>query len=63
MMHAAPPSRSFVELPRDARRRIEALVETLIDLLDQLDGDADLEDGADEELGPPSGDRNPTRIY
>jgi hypothetical protein len=48
----APPSRTFLEVPRDTRRRIEALVETLIDLLDQLDGDVDLEDGHDRESDP-----------
>ncbi|MEK4033709.1 hypothetical protein WOC76_15510 [Methylocystis sp. IM3] len=48
----APPSRTFLEVPRNTRRRIEALVETLIGLLDQLDGDCDFEDGHDLEWDP-----------
>lgn len=35
------------------RRKLEALAETAIELLDRLDGDADLEDGDDAE--PPLG--------
>ena len=34
------------------RRRLEATLENLIDLLDQLDGDPDLEDGHDREVDP-----------
>jgi hypothetical protein len=42
-------SREFVELPAGARKRIEALIATLIDLLDQIDGDGELDGaGADE---------------
>lgn len=36
--------RTFVEVPRGTRRRVEALIETLVELLDALDGDCDLED-------------------
>ena len=32
-----------------SRRRIEALVESLIDLLDAMDGDADAEPGTDDD--------------
>ncbi|MGJ0508398.1 MAG: hypothetical protein ACR652_15005 [Methylocystis sp.] len=53
MTPATPASRCFVEVPSGTRQRIEALIENLIDLCDQLDGDADLEDGADEEPEPP----------
>ena len=42
-------SRVFVELDGNMRHRIEALVQTLIDLLDQLDGDTDAEDDATPE--------------
>jgi hypothetical protein len=48
----APPSRTFLEVPRETRQRIEAVVETLINLLDLLDGDCDLEDGHDAERDP-----------
>jgi hypothetical protein len=48
----APPSRTFLEVPRETRQRIEAVVETLIHLLDLLDGDCDLEDGHDRESDP-----------
>jgi hypothetical protein len=34
-------SREFIELPAGARQRIEALIAVLIELLDQIDGDAD----------------------
>ncbi len=58
-------TRVFVELDGDLRRRLEAVVESLIDLLDQLDGDAeqeaeDLEDGDDDE---PDDAATITRIY
>ncbi len=43
-------TRVFVELDGNLRRRIEALTESLIDLLDQLDGDAD------DEAEPPEED-------
>ncbi|MGJ0506551.1 MAG: hypothetical protein ACR652_05315 [Methylocystis sp.] len=42
-------SRVFVELDGNLRFRIEALIENLIDLCDQLDGDADLKEDADGE--------------
>lgn len=42
-MSLAEP-RTFVEVPRGTRRRVEALIETLIELLDAIDGDCDLEE-------------------
>lgn len=36
--------RTFVEIPRGTRRRVEALIDTLIELLDAIDGDPDIED-------------------
>jgi hypothetical protein len=44
--------RVFIEVPRGARRRIERAVESLISLLDEIDGDADLEPDADYEPEP-----------
>lgn len=41
--------RLFVELDGNLRHRLEAVVDLLLDLLDQLDGDADLEDDDVEE--------------
>ena len=40
-------SRVFVELDGNLRHRIEALIESLVDLLDQIDGDADAEPADD----------------
>jgi hypothetical protein len=37
------------ESPAVVRSRAEAMIETLIALLDQIDGDPDLEDNADDE--------------
>ncbi len=37
-------TRLFVELDGNLRHRIEVLIECMVDLLDQLDGDSDLED-------------------
>jgi hypothetical protein len=45
-------TRIFVELDGNLRRRLEALIESLVDILDQIDGDADLEDGGDAEDEP-----------
>ncbi|WP_192815587.1 hypothetical protein [Methylocystis sp. ATCC 49242] len=42
--------RLFVELDGNLRHRLEAVVDMLIDLLDQLDGDPDLEDDDAEEV-------------
>ncbi|PPQ39425.1 hypothetical protein SAMN06265338_103276 [Rhodoblastus acidophilus] len=39
----------FVEITPTIRRRLEATVENIIALLDELDGDADGEDGGDQE--------------
>lgn len=36
-------------MPKSARRRIEDAIDTLIGLLDLVDGDADHEDGGDRE--------------
>jgi len=44
--------RLFIEVPRGARRHVERAIESLIDLLDQIDGDADLEPNADYEPEP-----------
>lgn len=41
-------SRVFVQLDGNLRQRIEALAQSLIDLLDQLDGDDDAEDDETE---------------
>ncbi|MGJ0391175.1 MAG: hypothetical protein ACR650_00190 [Methylocystis sp.] len=41
--------RIFVELDGALRRRVEALIENLIDLCDQLDGDANLEPNDEDE--------------
>lgn len=41
--------REFVELPRGTREQIERVIERLIELLDAIDGDADLEDEPLEE--------------
>ncbi|MBZ9789604.1 hypothetical protein K9B32_05585 [Rhizobium sp. 3T7] len=40
---------SHIRVLQFGRKAVEAKIEELIDLLDQLDGDADLEDGADDE--------------
>jgi hypothetical protein len=41
--------REFVELPRGMRERIEGAIESLITLLDAIDGDTDCEDAEPEE--------------
>jgi hypothetical protein len=42
-------AREFIELPANTRQRIEALIATLIDLLDQIDADGELDDDGDAE--------------
>ncbi len=52
-------TRVFVELDGNLRHRIEALVENLIAILDQLDGDCDREEGdpaEDDDTGIADGD-------
>jgi hypothetical protein len=44
--------RLFIEVPRGARRHVERAIEALISLLDEIDGDADLEPNADDETEP-----------
>jgi hypothetical protein len=44
--------RLFIEVPRGARRHVERAIESLISLLDEIDGDADLEPDADNEPEP-----------
>jgi hypothetical protein len=44
--------RFFIEVPRGARRHVERAIEALISLLDEIDGDADLEPDADYEPEP-----------
>jgi hypothetical protein len=44
--------RLFIEVPRGARRHVERAIEALISLLDEIDGDADLEPDADDEPEP-----------
>jgi hypothetical protein len=46
--------RTFIEVPHDARRHVERAIEALISLLDEIDGDADLEPDADNEPGEES---------
>lgn len=41
--------RTFVEVTPELRRLLEAIAEAAIEALDQIDGDADLEDGGDYE--------------
>jgi hypothetical protein len=42
----------FIEFRPGMRRLIEDAIESLILLLDEIDGDDDLEDGGDDELEP-----------
>lgn len=42
-------ARHFIEVGGNIRPKLEAAVEALLEILDQLDGDTDLEDGADDE--------------
>ncbi|WP_296709013.1 hypothetical protein [Rhodoblastus sp.] len=43
--------RTFIEFRPGMRRLIEDAIESLILLLDEIDGDDDLEDGSDDEDG------------
>jgi hypothetical protein len=45
-------ARTFIEFRPGMRRLIEDAIESLILLLDEIDGDDDLEDGGDDELEP-----------
>ncbi len=45
-----PAAATGLPIPRHVREAISAEIERLIYLLDLVDGDADLEDGADREL-------------
>lgn len=42
--------RHFVEITPELRGLLEAIAAAAIDALDQIDGDADVEDGADPDL-------------
>lgn len=48
---AMPAVTAFYEITPLTRRRIESAVESLLALLDEMDGDADLEAGEDDEDG------------
>lgn len=48
-MSAHPDPTVFLPMTPSLRSRIEATIEQLLALLDQIDGDPDLEPGADDE--------------
>jgi hypothetical protein len=45
-------TRTFIEVPHDARRRIERAIAALEVMLEQLDGDEDFEPDLDLEARP-----------
>jgi hypothetical protein len=49
--------RTFIEVSPELRHLLEAIAQAAIDALDQIDGEPDLEDGADSE---PDNDGEPT---
>lgn len=48
-MNAHPDQQVFLPMTRSMRMRIEATIEQLVALLDEIDGDPDREDSADVE--------------